>query len=93
MNIRDVDIDEPRERRGDRPPLHWSTLTYVFGQAKEDRYAEEETTPKEIVAKLRQVDFVVSQDLPGHLQTSIGRHPTTSGRANGEPARVCLYSW
>jgi hypothetical protein len=27
----------------DPPPLNWSTLLYVFGQEKEDGYAEEKT--------------------------------------------------
>ena len=31
--------------------------------------------------------------LRGQLQTSIRRHPTISGRPNGESARARLYSW
>ena len=40
--------------------MKWSDLKYVIG-IKEDRYAEEETKPEEIVTKLRQVDVLVSQ--------------------------------
>ena len=28
---------------GDPPPMNWSTLMYVFGQEKEDGYAQEKT--------------------------------------------------
>jgi putative transposase len=43
----------------DPPPLKWSDLKYVFwhqGGLPKKRY-----TPEEIVAKLRQVDVLVSQ--------------------------------
>ena len=42
------------------PSLKWSDVKFFFG-IKEDRYAEEEHKPEEIVTKLRQVDVLVSQ--------------------------------
>jgi hypothetical protein len=46
--------------RSDPPPLKWSDLRYV-SDIKEDSNAKEAYKPEEIVAKLRQVDVLVSQ--------------------------------
>ena len=46
--------------RRDPPPLKWSDLRYV-SDIKEDSNAKEAYKPEEIVAKLRQVDVLVSQ--------------------------------
>lgn len=45
----------------DPPPLNWSTLRYVFGQERRTVMPRKRPTPEEIVAKLRQVDVLVSQ--------------------------------
>src|SRR5262245_26669660 len=44
----------------DPPPLKWSDLRYVF-DIQEDCKARKRYKPEEIVAKLRQVDVLVSQ--------------------------------
>ena len=44
----------------DPPPLKWSALEYGF-RPEEERYGEEEHKPEEVVAKLRQVDVLLSQ--------------------------------
>src|SRR5262249_40423882 len=49
-----------RETARDPPPLKWSDLRYVF-DIKEDLMARKRYKPEEIVAKLRQVDVLVSQ--------------------------------
>src|SRR5919205_4352985 len=46
--------------RCDPPPLKWSALKYGF-EPEEDRMARKHHKPEEIVAKLRQVDVLVSQ--------------------------------
>jgi hypothetical protein len=46
--------------RRDPTPLKWSDLRYV-SDIKEDSNAKEAYKPEEIVAKLRQVDVLVSQ--------------------------------
>ena len=47
----------------DPPPLKWSDLRYVF-DIKEDCNGKEAYKPEEIVAKLRQVDVLLSQGQP-----------------------------
>ena len=49
------------ERRLDPPPLKWSALRYGFGIKEDRRCRRKRHKPEEIVAKLRQVDVLVSQ--------------------------------
>src|SRR5262249_38657033 len=50
-------------RGGDPPPLKWSDLRYVFDIMR-TVMARKRYKPEEIVAKLRQVDVLVSQGQP-----------------------------
>jgi putative transposase len=53
-------LEAPVGAAGDPPPLKWSDLRYVF-DIQEDCNARKRYKPEEIVAKLRQVDVLVSQ--------------------------------
>ncbi len=43
------------------PPLKWSTLRHGFGQARRTAMLRKRHKPEEIVAKLHQIDVLVSQ--------------------------------
>jgi hypothetical protein len=45
----------------DPPPSKWSDLRYVFETSRRTVMARKRYKPEEIVAKLRQVDVLVSQ--------------------------------
>ena len=46
------------------PPLNWSDLKHVLWHQGESEHAKKRHTPEEMVAKLRQVDVLVSQGSP-----------------------------
>ena len=46
------------------PPLKWSSIRYGFEPIEEEEMARKRHTAEEIVAKLRQVDVLMSQGRP-----------------------------
>jgi putative transposase len=60
MSIRPAGVEPQMAKSRDPPPLKWSALRYGF-RAKEDTMPRKRHKPEEIVAKLRQVDVLVSQ--------------------------------
>ncbi len=73
--------------------MKWSKLKYVFWP-QGGPICEELYKPEEIVAKLRQVDVLVSQGQSmADAIGQIGERGDFLSLWNGESARARLYSW